>query len=114
MAATMYGGTIHAAIRAGERIGVSADRNWFGEVRQEILAGRATRVHSTLRSLDDNPVFDVQVQGKTARVVFDPADQVVITVLPSEFPVERRKRLTKQHCKRKREFFRGFQEEGDE
>ena len=106
-------GTTHAAVRAAERLGIIADRKWFEEVKREILSGRAKRVTATIKSLDKPTVMlDVFVSTGRARVVWKPDEQLVITVLPLELPVEHRRRLEKQDSKRKREFFRGF--EGEE
>ena len=96
--------TTHAAIRAVERLGVD-------EVVDQILSGKAKRVLVRAVSLNDLPMYDVEVDGVRVRVAFDPLDQVVVTVLPLEFPAERYRRIVKQGSKRKREFFRGFEEE---
>jgi len=108
-------GTTHAATRAAERLGIIADRKWFEEVVDQILSGRATRVHAHIVTTlaDYNHIYDVEVSTGKVRVVFDPrpGEQVVVTVLPPEFSFEKFRRLKKQECNRKREFFRGFQDE---
>ena len=109
-------GTVHAAVRAAERLGIVADRKWFDEVVDQILSGKATRVrYKVATHLDEhNLVYDVVTSTGRARVVFDPrlGQKVVVTVLPlGEFRIERYHRQRKQEGQRKREFFRGFDDE---
>jgi len=108
-------GTTHAAVRAAERLGIIADRKWFDEVVDQILSGRAKRVHAHIVTnlADHSHIYDVEVSTGKVRVVFDPrpGEQVVVTVLPPEFQFEKFHRLQKQDAKRKREFFRGFEDE---
>jgi hypothetical protein len=107
-------GTLHAAARAAERFGIIADSKWFREVVDQILSGQAKRVPFITR-LDGNPIFDAEVSTGRVRVAFDAVERRVVTVLPPELPVEttrkRIKRLEKQSARRKKDFFRDFQDD---
>ena len=71
----------HAQRRAYERHGLQLTRHDLNEIVRQIQAGKA---HFVERQSHRVSLFDIDIDGRSARVVYDKQRKTIVSFLPAE------------------------------
>ncbi len=86
--------TLHAIQRAAERYGITLTHDDLRRMVQDITQGRALLCRRAQNG--KLPIYATDLGGQAVRVVYDPADARVVSVLPRTVQPQMRHRVDQQ------------------